>query len=226
MLTPSILSKQGVGVGLHRVLPDWGYYFLVLGWENTATEGILKLFALVVQLTTTIVPRVPWCNWVKCGPWYSEGFGLSIGWQLQEGHLVSWNWGVYDHLKAEWRGSEVIVILYSGPEPQIMVERVNTSQVTSLIFPYLYRPVPATANHFVCDKIHTIYLVCVAREIRLDFVRLQIPYLQRTILTRTNQHPPIRTPCQSIHRADMAPQCRDELACASLPHPHGPIPPC
>jgi hypothetical protein len=87
---------------------------------------------------------------------------------------------------------------------------------------HLHRPIPTSTNHLIRHKIHTIHFIRMTRKVRLDLICIQIPYLahqkkiistslprthktceqpylQRTILTRTNQHPCIRTPRQPIH---------------------------
>lgn len=84
------------------------------------------------------------------------------------------------------------------------------------------------------------------RQIRLDLIRLQIPYLhpqktistppslqsrerkqtylERTVLARTNQQPRIRTPRKPVHRRDVAPEGSDVLPRTPVPHPYAVVP--
>jgi len=45
--------------------------------------------------------------------------------------------------------------------------------------PHLDRPIPSTANDFIRDKINAINLIGVSRQIHFNFIRFQIPDLQR-----------------------------------------------
>lgn len=102
--------------------------------------------------------------------------------------------------------------------------------------------VPAPTNNFISHEIHTIHLVRMACQVRLDFIGLQVPNLTKPrkvriddekaiwpdlyspILPTTDKPPSIRTPRRPIHPCDVSAEGRDVLACPAFPHAHGGIP--
>ena len=42
---------------------------------------------------------------------------------------------------------------------------------------HFYHPITTPANDLICHKIDTVHLVCVTRQVRLNFVRFEIPNL-------------------------------------------------
>jgi hypothetical protein len=79
------------------------------------------------------------------------------------------------------------------------------------------------------------------RQVRLDLVRLQVPYLrtgvslrprlaggaahlERAVLARAHEHPAVRAPREPVHGADVPAERRDEAARAPVPHAHRAVP--